>query len=245
MAFMPSWKSDISPRVIQRNMLKGLALAAVLHLAILFVLKLEKTWVPQVSLKAYKEIQNPFRMQVVTFLESGGGQGGGEGGGSLAAPMPEQVPAIPIPVPDALAPVETVAVAQNVSPALDSANAGGTGLPGSSWGTGGTGWGVGQGPGVGLVPVVVVQPRPLFETLPEYPSSARKAKIQGEIQLHVKVDESGKVVKVTVMQNTTRDESCAQAAVAAAYRTRFRPAQTQAGPDTAWVIRRYSFSLNR
>ena len=31
----------------------------------------------------------------------------------------------------------------------------------------------------------------------------------------------------------------------AAYRTRFRPAQTQAGPDTAWVIRRYRFSLNK
>ncbi len=242
---MPSWQSDIALPVLQKNTLKGLALATLLHLAILFALKLEKTWVPQSSLKTYKEIQNPFRLQAVTFLESGGGQGGGDGGGSLSVPLPNQVPANPIPVPDALAPTESLAVTPLVSPALDSANADGTGLPGSSWGTGGTGWGVGQGSGVGLVPVVMVQPRPLFETWPEYPSSARKAKVQGEIELNVKVDETGKVVRVIMTQNTTRDESCAQAAIVAAYRTRFRPAQTQSGPDTAWVIRRYSFSLNK
>ncbi len=242
---MPSWQSDIAPPVMQKNMLKGMVLAAVLHLAILFALKLEKNWMPQTSLKPLSEIKNPFRLQAVTFLQSGGGQGGGEGRGSLSAPVPNQVPSNPIPVPDAIAPTETLAVTPNVSSALDSANAGGAGLKGSSWGTGGTGWGVGQGSGVGLAPVVIVQPRPLFETLPEYPSSARKAEVQGEIQLQVKVDEIGKVVNVRVMQNTTRDESCAQAAITAAYRTRFRPAQTQAGPDTAWVIRRYIFSLNK
>ena len=242
---MLSWHSDIAPPVVQKNTLKGLALATVLHFAILLAFRLDKSWAPQAQLKAYTEIQNPFRLQAVSFLESGGGQGGGEGGGSPSAPLPSQVPAHPIAVPDAMAPAETLAVTPNVSPALDSSNAGGTGLPGSSWGTGGTGWGVGQGDGVGLVPVIIVQPRPLFETLPEYPASARKAKIQGEVELNVKVDAAGKVVKVMLQQNTTRDEACAQAAIAAAYRTRFRPAQTQAGPDTAWVIRRYSFSLNK
>lgn len=230
---------------MQKNMLVGLAISAVLHFALLFALKLEKSWEPHATLKPLVEINNPFRLQAVTFLESGGGQGGGEGGGSRSAPLPSEVPATPVPVPDAIAPAETLAVTPTVSPALDSIDTGGTGLPGSSWGTGGTGWGVGQGRGVGLVPAVIVQPRPLFETLPEYPSAARKARIQGEIELNVKVDESGKVVNVVVLQNTTRNEACAQAAIAAAYRTRFRPAQTQAGPDTAWVVRRYSFSLNK
>ncbi len=242
---MPAWQSDIAPPVVQRNMVKGFVLATALHLAILFALKLDRTWVPQATLRPLQESKNPFRLHAVSFLETGGGQGGGEGGGSLSAPLPSQAPAIPIPVPDAIAPAETLAMTPNASPVLDSTNAGGTGLPGSSWGTGGSGWGVGQGSGVGLVPVVVVQPRPLFETWPEYPSSARKAKIQGEIELNVKVDETGKVVRVVLLQNSTRDESCAQAAIAAAYRTRYRPAQTHAGSDTAWVVRRYSFSLNK
>ncbi len=241
-----SWKSDIAPQVIQKNLAKGLALATLLHLLILLLLRVDKAWLPQTNLKTLPETTSQFNVRLMTLPdETGGGQGGGEGGGSLTAPIPEKIPARPIPVPDEIAPQETLAVTPQVSPALDSANADGTGLPGSSWGTGGTGWGIGKGDGVGLAPVVVVQPRPLFETVPEYPQSARKKEIQGTIELNVKVDETGKVVKVLVLENTTKDEACAQSAIAAAFRTRFRPAQTQVGPDTAWVLRRYRFALNK
>jgi len=242
-----SWHSDIAPQVTQKNLLKGLALATLLHFLVLFFIRVDKTWVPSTNLRLPLETKPQLHVRLMTLPEeSGGGQGGGEGGGSLSAPIPERVPARPIPVPDAIAPQETLATVPNISPALDSATAGGTGLPGSSWGTGGTGWGIGKGEGgVGLAPVVVVQPRPIFETVPEYPQSARKKNIQGAIELNVKVDATGKVVNVVVLENTTQDEACAQSAIAAAYRTRFRPAQTQVGPDTAWVVRRYRFALNK
>lgn len=243
---MSAWKSNISPQVIQKNLAKGLALAALLHFLILVLLRVDKAWLPQASLKALPDTKPQFHVRLLTLPdETGGGQGGGEGGGSLTAPIPDKIPARPVAVPDEIAPQETLAVAPQVSPALDSANAGGTGLSGSSWGTGGTGWGIGQGSGVGLAPVIVSQPRPIFETVPEYPQSARKKNIQGTIELNVKVDETGKVVKALVLENTTNDEACAQSAIAAAMRTRFRPAQTQAGPDTAWVVRRYRFALSK
>ena len=243
---MLSWKSDIAPRVIQKNLAKGLALAVLLHFLLLAFFQLDKAWQPKTELRPYAETRPQFDVRLITLPdESGGGQGGGEGGGSLTAPIPDKIPARPVAVPDEIAPQETLAVAPQVSPALDSANAGGAGLPGSSWGTGGTGWGIGKGEGVGLAPVIISQPRPIFETVPEYPQSARKKNIQGTIELNVKVDETGKVVKAIVLENTTNDEACVQSAIAAAMRTRFRPAQTQVGPDTAWVVRRYRFALNK
>jgi TonB family protein len=87
-------------------------------------------------------------------------------------------------------------------------------------------------------------PRPILETIPEYPSEARKTNVQGTVELNVKIDENGKVVNVKVLRNTTESNACAQSAIAAAFRSRYQPAQTPAGPDTAWVVRQYRFSLN-
>ncbi|RIK75549.1 hypothetical protein DCC62_13145 [candidate division KSB1 bacterium] len=87
--------------------------------------------------------------------------------------------------------------------------------------------------------------RPIVESFPEYPPAARKARAQGVVELRVKVDETGKVVQVIVLNNATQNEACAQAAINAAFRSRYRPAQTAAGPDTAWIVRPYRFSLNK
>jgi len=237
------WQTELTRRFLQKNLVKGLAISVTLHFLALLIWHLvfirlntdnlfdSRRAVP-IELKPYAEIIR---------LEDGGGQGGGEGGGSLDAPLPD-IPAVPVPVPDAVAPTDTLAVTPPVSPAIDSADANGTGQRGSSWGTGGTGWGTGNGDGVGLRQIV--QPRPIAISVPEYPPAARKAKIQGQIELNVKVDETGKVARVIVLSNTTRNEACAQAAIAAAYRCRYHPAQTSAGPDTAWVIRQYRFSLD-
>jgi TonB family protein len=244
-ADMIAWPTVLSSRLIQKNLAKGLTLALALHFLGLLIWHLafskavflnfseSPRRVVPIELKPYAEIIR---------LADGGGQGGGEGGGSLKAPLPQNIPAVPVPVPDAVAPIDTIAMTSPVSPANDSANADGTGLRGSSWGTGGIGWGTGTGDGVGFRQIV--QPRPIAISVPEYPPTARKAKIQGEIKLNVKVDETGKVVRVIVLSNTTRNEDCAQAAIAAAYRCRYHPAQTSAGPDTAWVIRQYRFSLD-
>ncbi len=241
------WQSDIASPIIQKNTIKGLAIAIALSFCSLLLSNRTSSWLQSGSLKILPESGQTVRLRILPYEETdaGGGQGGGEGGGSLSAPLPKQIPARPVPVPDALAPADTFAVTPPVSPAIDSSNAGGTGLPGSSWGSGGTGWGTGKGEGVGLGRIIVAQPRPVLEAIPEYPQAARKAKIQGLIELSVKVDETGKVEKVIVLRNTTQNDACAQAAIEAAYRTRYRPAQTAAGPDTAWVVRQYSFALDK
>jgi len=241
------WQTELSLNVLKRNAARGLTIAISLHaLAVLFyhldffnsdLLRLSASprAIP-IELKPYAEIIR---------LETGGGQGGGEGGGSLTAPIPKTIPAMPIPVPDALAQTDTLAMTPEVSPAIDSSNAGETGLSGSSWGSGGTGWGTGSGTGVGLSREIIKLPRPLVLSIPEYPPAARKAKIEGLVELNIKIDETGKVVNAIILRNTTKNEACAQAALAAAYNCRYQPAQTAAGPDTVWVARQFQFSLGK
>jgi TonB family protein len=243
---MTEWPTVLTLRFLQKNAAKGLTIAITLHLLALLILHFSFIKADGVfSFESHRSI--PVQLQPyaeIIRLETGGGQGGGEGGGSLTAPIPPVIPARPIPVPDAVAPTDTLAVTPTVSPAIDSTNAGGTGLPGSSWGSGGTGWGTGSGSGVGLSRAVVTMPRPLVISIPEYPHSARKAKVEGMVELNIKIDETGKVVNAIVLRNTTRDEACAQSAIAAALRCRYQPAHTAAGPDTIWVIRQFQFSLH-
>ena len=238
------WQSEGGEKFFQKNLIRGLAISVILHLAVLLFGMQVNSWLIEGRFKAADESVRIVRMQIMPYTEVGGGQGGAEHGGSLTAPLPKEIPGQPIPVPDALASAETLEVSPEVSPAIDSTNAGGSGLPGSSWGSGGTGWGTGRGTGVGLGRVLLSLPRPILETIPEYPVEARKAKAQGVVELNVKIDAAGRVVNVMVLRNTTENHSCAQSAIAAAYRSRYQPAQTPAGPDTAWVIRQYRFSLN-
>jgi TonB family protein len=246
---MLHWQTELSRQVLQKNAMKGLGLAIVLHLLALLSLRLEFTGSNEssshlLSSRRTVEVQLKPYAEIIP-LQTGGGQGGGEGGGSRSAPIPTEIPGTPVPVADALAPAETLAVTPPVSPTLDSTGAEGTGLPGSSWGSGGTGWGTGPGRGVGLSRVVLSPPRAIMESFPEFPPAARKARAQGVVELNIKVDARGKVVDVVVLRNSTENEACAQAAVAAAFRSRYRPAQTSAGPDTAWVTHKYQFSLRQ
>jgi TonB family protein len=242
---MIAWQTELTRRFLQKNLARGLAISLALHFLALILYHLDlvnpdamllsDTRRVMVELKPYAEIIR---------LETGGGQGGGEGGGSLTAPIPKTIPAMPIPVPDALAPTDTIAMTPEVSPAIDSSNAGGTGLPGSSWGSGGTGWGTGSGTGVGLSRQIIAMPRPLVLSIPEYPQAARKAKVEGTVELNIKIDESGKVVNALIVRNTTNNDACAKSAIAAALQCRYQPARTAAGPDTVWVLRQFQFSLN-
>jgi len=242
---MIEWQTELTRRFLQKNLVRGLAIALALHfLAVILyhldfinpnVISFSDTRRAMIELKPYAELIR---------LETGGGQGGGEGGGSLTAPIPKTIPAMPIPVPDALAQTDTLAVTPEVSPAIDSSNAGGTGLQGSSWGSGGTGWGTGSGTGVGLSRQIIAMPRPLVLSIPEYPQAARKAKVEGTVELNIKIDESGKVVNALVVRNTTNNDACAKSAIAAALQCRYQPARTAAGPDTVWVLRQFQFSLN-
>lgn len=238
------WQSLGGENFFRRNLICGLICSVSLHLAVLVGGMQVNSWLIEGRFRTPDDSVHIVRMQILPYMDVGGGQGGGEGGGALDAPLPKEISGEPIPIPEALAVAETLQTTPQVSPAIDSANAGGAGLPGSSWGSGGTGWGTGRGSGVGLGRVFVSLPRPLLETIPEYPVEARKAKAQGIVELNVKIDATGKVVNVMVLRNTTENVSCAQSAIAAAYRSRYQPALTSAGPDTAWVVRQYRFSLN-
>jgi len=235
------WQTELTRRLLQKNAAAGLAISIALHLLVVLILNLDFIKANVAPLSDSRRVV-PVQLQPyaeIIRLETGGGQGGGEGGGSLTAPTPKEIPGVPVPVPDAVAQADTLPMTPVVSPAIDSANAGGTGLSGSSWGSGGTGWGTGSGSGVGLS--VISQPVVTSLTVPEYPQAARKAKIHGLVKLHLKVNETGKVEKVIVLHNTTQNDACVQAAIEAAYRNRYRPAQTAAGPDTAWTVLTYSF----
>jgi len=238
------WQSLGGEKFFRKNILFGLIFSVTLHLAVLLAGLQVNSWLLEGRFRYPDDSVRIVKMQILPYTDVGGGQGGGEGGGSLNVPLPKEIPGAPIPIPDALAVAETLQTTPQVSPAIDSANAGGTGLPGSSWGSGGTGWGTGRGSDVGLGRVFVSLPRPLLETIPEYPAEARKVKAQGVVELNVKIDATGKVVNVMVLRNTTENHSCAQSAIAAAYRSRYQPALTSTGPDSAWVVRQYRFSLN-
>lgn len=236
------WQALGGEKFFRKNLFSGLAVSIFLHLSVLFLGMTINKWLLEGSFRDLPESERVVRLNILPYTDVGGGQGGGENGGALNAPLPKEIPGIPVPVPDETISPDTLEVA--VSPAIDSTDAGGAGLPGSSWGSGGTGWGTGRGSGVGLGRIVISRPRPILETIPEYPPEARKANVQGIVELNVKIDESGKVVNVQVLRNTTENSSCAQSAIAAAFRSRYMPAQTPAGPDTAWVVRQYRFSLN-
>jgi len=236
------WQALGGENFFRKNLFSGLAVSIFLHLSVLFLGMTMNGWLLEGSFRDLPESERVVRLNILPYTDVGGGQGGSENGGALNAPLPKEIPGVPVPVPDETIPPDTLEVA--VSPAVDSTNAAGTGLPGSSWGSGGTGWGTGPGSGVGLGRIVISRPRPILETIPEYPLEARKANVQGIVELNVKIDESGKVVNVKVLRNTTENSSCAQSAIAAAFRSRYMPAQTPAGADTAWVVRQYRFSLN-
>ncbi len=92
---------------------------------------------------------------------------------------------------------------------------------------------------------VVFQPRPILEVIPEYPKELQKKGIQGVVKLHLHVDKFGRVIEAVVLENTTNSNLCAEAARRAALKGRYVPA-TKAGKATdIWIVRSYSFGLQK
>jgi len=107
----------------------------------------------------------------------------------------------------------------------------------------GHGEATGQGQGSGET-AVVVPPRPIADVFPEYPPGEKKKGVQGEIELTLLVDESGKVQNVQVVRNTTQSAVCEAATVDAAYQTRFLPARNGQEMVAVWIHKTYKFSLD-
>jgi TonB family protein len=101
------------------------------------------------------------------------------------------------------------------------------------------------GSGIGAEQFNIFQPRPIFEVIPEYSEDLQKKGIEGVVKLHLHIDETGKVVKVIVLENTTNSNACADAAKAAALKGRYIPAKRDGKPTDLWIARTYTFGLQK
>ena len=88
-------------------------------------------------------------------------------------------------------------------------------------------------------------PRPISEVIPEYPKEDYKNGVTGVVKLHVKVNSSGRVVEVVVLENTTNSRRCATAAQKAAYQCRYIPGYNGSDPIVCWTTRLITFSIPR
>ena len=91
----------------------------------------------------------------------------------------------------------------------------------------------------------VVPPRPIADVFPEYPETEKEKGVEGEIELSLLVDESGKVKNVTVVKNSTKSVLCQESAIKAAYQTQFSPAKKNKQYVAVWIRKTYKFYLNK
>lgn len=151
-----------------------------------------------------------------------------------AAPPPPVIPTqqivqptigVPVPVPDAQAPEQTIMTQQELSAALTP-----VGL-----GTAGKDSLVIRGddlPSEGEFVYYEDAPAPVTQVQPTYPEMAREANVQGRVVLHVLVGKDGRVKNVKVMRSVTMLD---QAAVDAVKKWVFKPALSNNKPVAVWV----------
>ena len=109
-------------------------------------------------------------------------------------------------------------------------------------------WKLGDSPfgtsGITIGKVDTIPPRPLVQVLPEYSEELQKKKIEGNVKLLIKIDESGKVINVVVSTNTTQSEICKNAAIEAAYKSKYIPAMADNKNISMWTTCIYRFEHN-
>lgn len=103
----------------------------------------------------------------------------------------------------------------------------------------------GQGAGDIIGSLQILQPRPIFEVIPEYSEELQKKGIQGVVKLHLHIDQSGQVIDVMVLENSSGSDICANAARSAALKGRYLPAKKNGAPIDLWITRTYTFGLQK
>ena len=91
--------------------------------------------------------------------------------------------------------------------------------------------------------IILTPPKPIAWVFPEFPEEEKKKGVSGVVKLSLNINEQGKVINVIVMDNTTGSEKCAQAAVEAAYGSRFFPAKEGNKPVDYWISQPYRFDV--
>ncbi len=102
-----------------------------------------------------------------------------------------------------------------------------------------------SGSGSTLEQITIFQPRPIFEVIPEYPEELQKKGVEGIVKLHLHIDPNGRVIDVIVLENTTNNEVCANAAKVAALKGRYIPAKKDEKTTDLWITRTYTFGLQK
>lgn len=99
------------------------------------------------------------------------------------------------------------------------------------------------GSGLTLGRIDIIQPRPIFEVIPEYSEELQKKGIEGFVKLHLHIDQAGIVIEAIVLENTTGSSACAKAAKEAALKGRYIPSKRNGEPTDLWISRIYTFGL--
>lgn len=95
----------------------------------------------------------------------------------------------------------------------------------------------------GMTGLNVTPPRPVAWVFPEFPESEKNSSVQGIVKLSIHVNERGQVTEVVVLENTTGSLKCSDAAVAAAYGSRFLPAKYGGKAVSFWITQPYRFDI--
>jgi periplasmic protein TonB len=132
---------------------------------------------------------------------------------------------VPVPVPDAVAPEQTIMTQQELSQALTPFAQGTAGkdsifIKGDDL------------PSEGEFVYYEDPPSPVTRVEPVYPDMAREAQIQGRVVLHVLVGKDGRVKNIKVTRSVTYLDEAAKSAV---MKWVFKPALSNNKPVAVWV----------
>jgi protein TonB len=133
----------------------------------------------------------------------------------------------PVPVPDAMAPEQTIMTQQEIAASLAPVGLGS--------GSGRDSLVIAAGddlPSEGEFVYYEDEPVPVTAPPPAYPEFAREANITGKVTLHVLVGKDGRVKNVKVIKSVTGLD---QAAIDAVKRWVFKPALSNNKPIAVWV----------
>lgn len=157
----------------------------------------------------------------------------------VSVPVAKPTIGVPVPVPDAdVSPEQTIATQKELSeapaPIVGTGNAGGVAVQQDIK--------IEDEEPPDFVPVEKL-PVPIKIVQPEYPELARRAGLEGTVQVKCWVDKEGKVKKVVLLK--ADPEVFAQPAIDAAYKWVFTPAIMNNGPVAVWTSVPFRFKLNK
>jgi protein TonB len=205
----------------QRMFRKALIISAGIHLAIIGIYMATQLWKPPDEAAYTGRV---IRMETLPPPPS-----------LSNAPPPPVIPinqeiikptiGMPVPVPDAQAPEQTIMTQQELSAAMSPVGLGTAGKDSLIIASDDL-------PGEGEFVYYEDEPVPVTMVKPDYPEFARDAQIQGTVVLHVLVGKDGRVKNVKVIKGVT---GLNEDAVKAIKKWVFKPALSNNKPVAVWV----------